>query len=314
MKEDETGKLLEGKVAQAASKKCSFEEVSALHDEVRDWLNLTPGKLDPEHPSVRALKLGADLLRAILSNGLAYAESSKVAKDTEFSLRGQLDMYKAANEKMENELKKWRTLYTQKTRECQQLRSELDRYLNRSQEGPSHMRTNSATAFLQSIPSLGLSSSAPLNVPTMYETVTRTRAQAANGYPTTGVSPTSVAFPRRNSGAAYGPSSPTQGAPFPDRRPTATSNARQPSSPLPVPSKPSSQNRSATPDPSSAWRSTSAPFQRSASAAGFRPTAQHQIWRPPADVVNSPAVAPPPSVMANGPRFLSVASKSAKHS
>lgn len=57
MKEDESGKLLEGKVAQAASKKCSFEEVSALHDEVRDWLNLTPGKLDPEVSVIRETKV-----------------------------------------------------------------------------------------------------------------------------------------------------------------------------------------------------------------------------------------------------------------
>jgi hypothetical protein len=42
-------KVLEDKVAQAASKKCSFEEVSALHKEVQDWLSHDPHKKgDPQ--------------------------------------------------------------------------------------------------------------------------------------------------------------------------------------------------------------------------------------------------------------------------
>jgi hypothetical protein len=43
-------KRLEDKVAQAAAKKCSFEEVSALHKEVQEWLShdTHTSKTDPQ--------------------------------------------------------------------------------------------------------------------------------------------------------------------------------------------------------------------------------------------------------------------------
>jgi hypothetical protein len=104
-------KRLEDKVAQAAAKKCSFEEVSALHKEVQEWLShdTHTSKTDPQvsssvsytatsavsqHSRIfqhAGLRLSADLLRAILLNCLAYSESTKRAKSREESLQAEVE-------------------------------------------------------------------------------------------------------------------------------------------------------------------------------------------------------------------------------
>lgn len=91
---------LEDKVAKIAAKKCSVEEVAALHKELEDWL------LSEKEDQVRAasfsasatanvkqtssLYLSAALLRAILMNHMAHSEASKAAKSTEHALKRQI--------------------------------------------------------------------------------------------------------------------------------------------------------------------------------------------------------------------------------
>ncbi|KAF8578121.1 hypothetical protein K439DRAFT_1621576 [Ramaria rubella] len=116
---------LEEKVAKAAASKCSFEEVSELHKEIQQWLASEVKRTSAgQHAS---LQLSAALLRAILLNCLAYSEASKVAKSVETSLKERLDTTTLIKEQLEAELRKHRTLYTQKVRECQELRSEVNR-------------------------------------------------------------------------------------------------------------------------------------------------------------------------------------------
>lgn len=112
-------KRLEDKVAQAASKKCSFEEVSALHKEVQEWLShdTHSSKTDPQHAGLR---LSADLLRAILLNCLAYSESTKRAKSREETLQTEVDNLRA-------ELRRQRDLAVSKSQEAERLRDELNR-------------------------------------------------------------------------------------------------------------------------------------------------------------------------------------------
>ncbi|KZS90195.1 hypothetical protein SISNIDRAFT_211538 [Sistotremastrum niveocremeum HHB9708] len=321
MKEDEVGKLLEGKVAQAASKKCSFEEVSALHKEVQDWLSLEPNKPDPQHASLR---LSADLLRAILLNCLAYSEATKIAKSTEVSLREQLDMYKAANERIESELKKMfhrqRSMYTAKSRECQQLRAELSRY--RPQDGAGQSSSRSTSAPPRPATSLGTSPAAApsVNVPGMSNTLVQatSRPSTAAAY---GTSSTTVSFPRSAGtiGTVSPPISPARRSPSPapDRPPPAPVPplARLPNTPsAPVASKLPSLTRSATPGPMSGRSSTPGPFQRSASVAGHRSNSKHQIWIPSPGADDVPAVPPlPQSSSSTRSRFLSMASRPSKN-
>ncbi|GJJ12923.1 hypothetical protein Clacol_007170 [Clathrus columnatus] len=114
-------KRLEEKVARAAASKCSFEEVSELHKEIQQWLASEVKRTSAsQHAS---LQLSAALLRAILLNCLAYSEASKAAKSVETSLKEKLDSTLVMKEHLEVE----RTMYGQKVRECQDLRSELNR-------------------------------------------------------------------------------------------------------------------------------------------------------------------------------------------
>ena len=108
---------LEDKVAKVAAKKCSVEEVSTLHKELQEWLtsdmedqvhNL-PSSCHSAHltpPWQTSLSLSAALLRAILMNHLAHSEASKLAKNTEATLKGKLDDMDVANGKLEAELRR----------------------------------------------------------------------------------------------------------------------------------------------------------------------------------------------------------------
>ena len=108
---------LEDKVAKVAAKKCSVEEVSTLHKELQEWLTSVmedqvhnlPSSCHSAHltpPWQTSLSLSAALLRAILMNHLAHSEASKLAKNTEATLKGKLDDMDVANGKLEAELRR----------------------------------------------------------------------------------------------------------------------------------------------------------------------------------------------------------------
>lgn len=111
---------LEDKVAKVAAKKCSVEEVSTLHKELEGWL------LSEKDDQTSSLLLSAALLRAILMNHLAHSEASKNAKTVEANLKVKLDALETTNGTLENELRRARQQYTQKSQECQQLRTEVN--------------------------------------------------------------------------------------------------------------------------------------------------------------------------------------------
>ncbi|KZT25964.1 hypothetical protein NEOLEDRAFT_1024249, partial [Neolentinus lepideus HHB14362 ss-1] len=93
-------KMLEEEVAKVAQKKCSVQEVRALHDTLRDWLSQNKSGAD-QTPS---LHLSAALLRAILLNHLAHTEANRAAKQTEAALRAQLDDIAMSKAKLEVEV------------------------------------------------------------------------------------------------------------------------------------------------------------------------------------------------------------------
>ncbi|KAF9269806.1 hypothetical protein L218DRAFT_916276 [Marasmius fiardii PR-910] len=119
----EEARRLEDKVAKVAAKKCSVEEVSTLHQELEDWLNSAVKDAD-QTPS---LSLSAALLRAILMNHVVHSEATKHAKTLEASLRGRIDDMEISNSKLEAELRRYRSQFSQKVQECQNLRTELNR-------------------------------------------------------------------------------------------------------------------------------------------------------------------------------------------
>ncbi|KAK2467642.1 hypothetical protein APHAL10511_000497 [Amanita phalloides] len=113
---------LEDKVARVAATKTSVEEVSSLHRELQDWL--TTAERDEQSP---ALYLSAALLRAILMNNSAHSEASKNAKLIENNLKAKIDELEEGREKLEAELRRQRNAYAQKSQECQNLRTEVNR-------------------------------------------------------------------------------------------------------------------------------------------------------------------------------------------
>ncbi|KAF8511437.1 hypothetical protein JB92DRAFT_2934434 [Gautieria morchelliformis] len=118
-------KRLEAKVARAAASKCSLEEVFELHKEIQQWLASEVERTSAtQHPS---LELSALLLRAILLNCAAYSEASKAAKGVEADLRERLETATSNKEQLEGDLARQRAMYSQKVRECQDLRSEVNR-------------------------------------------------------------------------------------------------------------------------------------------------------------------------------------------
>ncbi|KAG7095241.1 hypothetical protein E1B28_006015 [Marasmius oreades] len=119
----EEARRLEDKVAKVAAKKCSVEEVSTLHRELEDWLN--SAVKDPDQTP--SLSLSAALLRAILMNHVVHSEATKHAKTLEATLRGRIDDMEISNSKLEAELRRQRSQFSQKVQECQTLRTELNR-------------------------------------------------------------------------------------------------------------------------------------------------------------------------------------------
>lgn len=110
-------KRLEDKISEAAKKKCTFEEVSALQREVEQWLAKElarrPGRevrRAVSHPAIAyvvqhaSLRLSAALLGAILVNGFAYNEAKKQAKGVEVSLMDKLEQAEVVKRKLEFEV------------------------------------------------------------------------------------------------------------------------------------------------------------------------------------------------------------------
>lgn len=113
---------LEDKVARVAAKKTSVEEVASLHRELEGWL--IAAERDEQS---QALYLSAALLRAILTNHSAHSEATKSAKVLENSLKAKINELDEVREKLEAELRRQRNSYTQKSQECQNLRTEVNR-------------------------------------------------------------------------------------------------------------------------------------------------------------------------------------------
>jgi hypothetical protein len=112
-------RLLESKVARVASKKCSVEEVTALQKEVDRWLtevtaadavrvpsSSSSPSLTLSHPQSAALFLSSLLLKAILTNHVAFSDASKAARHTEASLKLKVDELEHEKGRLEVELHK----------------------------------------------------------------------------------------------------------------------------------------------------------------------------------------------------------------
>ncbi|KAH6909897.1 hypothetical protein BKA70DRAFT_1425610 [Coprinopsis sp. MPI-PUGE-AT-0042] len=136
---------LEDKVSKVAMKKCSVEEVSALRKQLEDWL--LSQRREEDKPT--SLYLSAVLLRAILVNHTAHSEASSKSKNAENSLKLKVAELEHSNDKLESELRRCvpsarllkfpvgtnlylasvstrqRLQCTQKSQECQLLRSEI---------------------------------------------------------------------------------------------------------------------------------------------------------------------------------------------
>ncbi|KAI0075623.1 hypothetical protein K474DRAFT_1567003, partial [Panus rudis PR-1116 ss-1] len=118
-------KRLEHKVARVAAKKCSVEEVTALHKELQDFL----AKDSRSQVSLTtSLYLSSALLRAILMNHLAHSEATKAARNVELNLKDQLDEVETAKTKLDSEMRRYRSQYSQLAQECSSLRTELARF------------------------------------------------------------------------------------------------------------------------------------------------------------------------------------------
>lgn len=128
LKSREQAKRLEYKVARVAAKKCSVEEVSALHKELQEWLH---SKVKPREQT-SSLELSAALLRAILVNHVAHSEATKAHRNIEAQLKSKLDDTEMAKAKLEAELRNIRTEFSHTAQEVQTLRAELSRYKVRS--------------------------------------------------------------------------------------------------------------------------------------------------------------------------------------
>ncbi|KAG2364209.1 hypothetical protein BDR07DRAFT_1459881 [Suillus spraguei] len=128
---------LEDKVAKVAARKCSVEEVSTLYKELEEWLT------HDENFQVQSYSLSssAALLKTILMNHIAHSEAAKMAK-------AKLDDMELKVSRLEIDLKQYRTLYTQKIKECQALRAELTRCTLKSSSRAANLpaRPNTATS------------------------------------------------------------------------------------------------------------------------------------------------------------------------
>jgi hypothetical protein len=111
--------LLESKVARVASKKCSVDEVIALQTEVDRWLaevtaadavrvpsSSSSPSLTVSPPQSIGLFLSSLLLKAILANHVSFSEATKVAQNTETSLKLKVDELELEKGRLEVDLRK----------------------------------------------------------------------------------------------------------------------------------------------------------------------------------------------------------------
>ncbi|KAA1472670.1 hypothetical protein DENSPDRAFT_194680 [Dentipellis sp. KUC8613] len=139
---------LESRIARIAAKKCSVEEVTALHKELRDWLDS-----NSYSDAFSSIHLSSLLLHAILANHVAFTESSKNAKNTEATLKSKVDELELEKSKLEAEIQRHKLSYTQKTQECQNLRAELARLKVKSVPSTPTSTTSTASASAAAPPS-----------------------------------------------------------------------------------------------------------------------------------------------------------------
>ncbi|TFY59248.1 hypothetical protein EVG20_g7860 [Dentipellis fragilis] len=117
---------LESRIARIAAKKCSVEEVTALHKELRGWLDSNSYSDAVRLPSsslsdrvththmtraqFSSIHLSSLLLHAILANHVAFTESSKNAKNTEATLKSKVDELELEKSKLEAEIHRYATM------------------------------------------------------------------------------------------------------------------------------------------------------------------------------------------------------------
>ncbi|OCB86990.1 hypothetical protein A7U60_g5962 [Sanghuangporus baumii] len=219
----ERARELEKKVAKVATKRCSAQEVQALQRELGDWLQadkmLGPNGLSSSDKQVlsfsrnkfssaythafatcypqqhAAIHLSHLLLRAILMNHLAHSEASRVSKGAEAQLRARIADGELVREKLDEDLRRTKTLLLAKTHEVQALRTELGRVKGEESAEHGHSHAHGAVT-----PTRRQSLSAP----------TSPDGYFSYGYASTGISTASTAVPPSSrSNPASGTNSPS---------------------------------------------------------------------------------------------------------
>ncbi|KAG2004759.1 hypothetical protein CC2G_003284 [Coprinopsis cinerea AmutBmut pab1-1] len=284
---------LEDKVAKVAAKKCSVEEVSALHKELEDWL------LAEKDDQTSSLYLSAALLRAILVNHMAHAEASKSAKEKESSYKKQIAELEHSNERLDSELRRQRLQYTQKSQECQLLRAEISQLKSLATTlGASPTRFPQSTPIVEEPPSPPTSPSpySPAQTP-----ISRfhSRSASMSSRPTTPAA--TPMMPSRSHTPAVAPSPPRSHTPSlraSSQTPTPSMRSYTPGPNVPpVPSIPT--RYAATPTPTRSYTpaplvppkprrlSQSSPPKMARSMSEEKAEA-HERWLPP-ELANDPS-------------------------
>ncbi|KAF5360258.1 hypothetical protein D9758_009170 [Tetrapyrgos nigripes] len=284
---------LEDKVARIASKKCSVEEVSTLHQELEAWLK-SPVKNGDQSSS--SLHLSAALLRAILMNHVVHTEASKTAKNLEATLKGKIDDLEIKNGKLEAELRHKlifvdvdRQDFNQKAQECQSLRTELTRLkvvaTTLGTPSPSSTPDTAARSRAMSPPPPSSTPAPPsLTSPSRFGSLhMRSASMHASSRPST-----PATSPTHSSVRSHTPSVPlrSQTPAIPSRLATATPSPMNLRAQTPGPPIPPKPRRLSTPSPPQMARSVSEEKQQAYQI--------HERWIPPGDHPVKPATPAPP--------------------
>ncbi|KAH7915535.1 hypothetical protein BJ138DRAFT_997626 [Hygrophoropsis aurantiaca] len=263
---------LEDKVAKVAAKKCSVEEVSTLHKELQDWLTLDE---KPNDLQLSSLSLSAALLRAILMNHFAHSEATKMARNVEADLKEKLGDMEMTVTKLDAELHKYQTLYTQKVQECQSLRAEISRVSLKSASAASGpVRPSSAAPMMTSESrrqSVSSAAQPSLHAPSTHSPLSRFNPAHA----------------RSSSASIHSMSRPTTPArsmtpSIRSETPMQSSRLRPTSPPPPLPTKQRTMSISAT-SPQKILRSYSDESDRESQRDRI-----HERWLPRLDIAHSP--------------------------
>lgn len=310
---------LQEKVARVAAKKTSVEEVSSLHRELEDWL------MNAERDEqTQGIYLSALLLRAILMNNSAHAEASKNSKSLENSLNAKIDELEESREKLEMELRRQRNLYAQKSQECQNLRTEVNRLKALATILPTGLASESRSASASPTPP----STSPMPTQNPNQILVHTQNGMTSATSSTPASPLrSVPMHSRSvsmSSRSVTPAPSTRA--YTPAPPQSLSRSQTPAVRSPqVPSHrtytpaPPAPTRMTTPTPALLRAQTPAPSrsrrisvsQHSSPQKLMRSASEdkdviHEIWIPPPDPT-SPDLRPPtsPSKMYGGTKYTS---------